>query len=51
MSNATLRKLLYLIGLIIVVCVIYKSTQNDTAIIMGAVIFSTLTLIDIVVEN
>lgn len=51
MSNATLRKLLYLIGLIIVVGVIYKRTQNDTAIIMGAVIFSTLTLIDVLEDN
>jgi hypothetical protein len=51
MSKAMLRKILYIIGLIIVVCVIYKSTQNDTAIIMGAVIFSTLTLIDVVGEN
>ena len=50
MSNAMLRKLLYLIGMVITVFVVDRLTGSDTVIIISA-IMSTLTLIDVVEEN
>ena len=51
MSKAMLRKLLYLIGMVITVFVVDKLTGSDTVIIISAIIMSTLTLIDVVEEN
>lgn len=51
MSNAMLRKLLYMIGMIIVVFVVDKLTGSDTSVIIAAIMTSTLTLIDVVEEN
>ena len=51
MSNAMLRKLLYLIGMVITVFVTDKLTGNDTVVIISAIIMSTLTLIDVVEDN
>lgn len=51
MSNAMLRKILYLIGMVIVVFVADKLTGSDIVVIISAVIMSTLTLIDVVEEN
>ena len=51
MSNAMLRKILYLIAIVVVVSVVDKVTGCDTGMIIGAIIISTLTLIDIVEEN
>ena len=51
MSNAMLRKLLYLVGNVIVVFVVDKLTGSDTVIIIAAIITSTLTIIDVVEEN
>ena len=51
MSNAMLRKLLYLVGNVIVVLVVDKLTGSDISVIIAAIIMSTLTLIDVVEEN
>ena len=51
MSNAMLRKILYLIGMVITVFVVDMLTGNDTVIIISSIIMSTLTLIDVVEEN
>ena len=51
MSNAMLRKLLYLVGIVIVVFVVDKLTGSDIGVIIASIITSTLTLIDVVEEN
>ena len=51
MSNAMLRKLLYLIGMVITVFVADTLTGNDTVVITSAIMLSTLTLIDVMEEN
>ena len=51
MSKAMLRKLVYLIGMVITVFVADTLTGNDTVVIISAIMLSTLTLIDVVEEN
>ena len=51
MSNAMLRKLLYLVVNVIVVFVVDKLTGSDISVIIAAIVMSTLTLIEVVKEN